>query len=241
MIYLLTFLLGIAISYIASIPVGAVNMAVVQATLNDRKRSALFIGFGAIIVEALYCAVPLFGVKALAKGTAVFDWMVIGSVPVLIFLGILSIVRRRKEANKTQKEIKGQGNPLKEMLYGITLCGTNPMIMIFWTQITFFLDHKGLLANTPEELVFWAAVPIGTFILYLTFIFISNRTKRFFSVESKVKVNVAVGIIFICLGVYLGVSYYIGHKGNLKPGNVQVDNQPTPKPETNLLPFQLEH
>ena len=237
MIYLLTFLLGIAISYIGSIPVGAVNMAVVQATLNKGKKSGMFIGLGAILVEMTYCAIPLFGVKALAKGTAAFDWMIIGSIPVLITLGLISIIRRKKSAKVNRKQLAEGSKPLKEMIYGATLCGTNPMIILFWTQVVFVLGFKGFLNNTVEELTFMLSVPTGTFLLYLTFIFISNRTKRFISLRSKIRVNLAVGIIFIGLGVYLGVSYFMGHKGNLKPGKVQVDQRKDGNSPPITLPF----
>ncbi|HEX2899897.1 MAG TPA: hypothetical protein VHS96_09280, partial [Bacteroidia bacterium] len=58
--YLFIFLYSIAFSFIISIPIGGVNMAVFQATLNHNRRAGYMIGFGAILAEALYCAIPMF-------------------------------------------------------------------------------------------------------------------------------------------------------------------------------------
>ena len=67
--FLLIFLTSIVFSFAISIPIGGVNMAVFQATLNNNARAGYLIGFGAILAEIIYCAIPMFSL-----GETLKDW-----------------------------------------------------------------------------------------------------------------------------------------------------------------------
>lgn len=208
MFYVFTFFLAIVVSFIASIPIGAVNMAIVKATLDHGAKAGYMIGLGAIIAEAAYCAIPLFGLTYFLEDKGVYEIMYLIFIPVMLFLGVYTIITRKnvlKEAEATPKGYKTSNN----ILYGLLLCGSNPMTMIFWTQITVFLKEQGILHQDPANLsTFLAGVPVGTFALYSIFVVVTNKTKSRMSPMFRVKINFIIGIIFIVLAAYLFLSYW---------------------------------
>ncbi|MCB9232872.1 MAG: LysE family transporter [Bacteroidia bacterium] len=208
--YVITVLLGAVIAFIASIPVGAVNMAVVAATLNKGRKSAFMIGIGGIIVEAIYCAVPLFSLSFNPNENSLLVKIIyMASIPLLLGLGIYTIITRKRAAIKAvrQTHTSKAGN---EILYGILLCATNPMVLLFWAGITTTLTAWGWLGESTSILfAFLAGVPVGTFMLYYLFIVIAHRKKRNIGLATRAKINAVVGVIFLLLAAYLAINYVV--------------------------------
>lgn len=198
------YLLAVGISFIAAIPVGAVNMAVVQATLNEGKKPAYLIGLGAILVEAVYCAIPLFSLSFLAeKNNTYLDLIFLISIPVLIIFGLLTIINRKASVIRSARSQK-RTNAGGKVLYGFTLCVTNPMILIFWGQITGAMTSLGVLTREMPRLIsFLVGVPCGTFLLYALLVFLVSKRRKNLSLRVRAKINLVVGWIFIFLAGYL--------------------------------------
>ena len=179
-------------------------MAVVQTALNEGKKPAYLIGLGAILVEAVYCAIPLFSLSFLAdKDNIYLDFIFVISIPILIIFGIFTIINRTKSVIKSvrsQKRTKASG----KILYGFTLCVTNPMILIFWGQITGALTSLELLnSELPRLISFLLGVSSGTFLLYFLLVFLVSKRKRNLSLKVRSQINLVVGWIFIFLAGYL--------------------------------------
>ena len=185
-------------------------MAVVQATLNRGRKAAYLIGLGSLLVETLYCALPLFGLTFfLTPSSPIFHGIFLASVPLLLFLGIYTLATAKKSAIKAVREGPESGRR-NYILYGITLCGTNPMVLFFWAQITVALTKMELLTEKLSSLIpFLIGVPVGTFLLYYMFIFVAHKQKKKIGLRSRIRMNRAVGIIFIGLAIYLLVNYWL--------------------------------
>lgn len=166
------------------------------------------LGFGAIVSEAIYCAIPLFGLNLLLEDSGVYEVMYLVFIPVMVFLGVYSIVNRNKTVSvEAQKPRKTSNN----FLYGLFLCASNPMTLVFWTQTTVYLKQNDWISDDISVLVaFLLGVPTGTFLLYFTFVEIAWRTGKNMGETAKANVNVIIGLIFILLAGYLLYSYLSG-------------------------------
>ncbi len=219
----LTFFLGLVTSFIVSIPVGPVNMAVFQATLNRSRTYGFAIGLGAILAEAIYCSIPLFGVSSMNEDHVFFDILYLIFVPILFFLGILALKNRKKgteidttlssHRKRYKKPRKVRDTKLGHTVYGFILCASNPMTFFFWIQATIFLNKNGWVDGQTTTLVaFFLGVPVGTWILYAAFAQLAHITRRRISPILKEKLNIFIGIVFLVLSVYLMFTF-LDHKG----------------------------
>ena len=224
----LTFLVGLATSFVVSIPVGPVNMAVFQATLNKSRTYGFAIGFGAIAAEAIYCSIPLFGVSSLDQDHVFFDVLYLLFVPVLFFLGVYSLKNRKKGIN-VDEEIPDKMKPVKKPtkardtlfghgVYGFLLCASNPMTFFFWVQATIFLNkNQWVDGSTTSLIAFFLGVPVGTWVLYACFAQLAHITRRRISPALREKLNIFIGIVFLVLSVYLLLTF-LDHKGFVSLG-----------------------
>lgn len=194
-------------------------MAVFQATLNKGRLAGYSIGFGAILAEAIYCGIPLFGVSSIRQDHPLLDILYVCFIPIMFFLGIYSIIHRRKGIElesqipenikpvKKPKDLPSKGY-FSKFMYGFLLCASNPMTFVFWIQATIALQQQQLINNSPLILTaFFMGVPLGTFLLYYVFAQIAHVTRKRINPEIKVKINVVIGVIFIVLAVYLLISF----------------------------------
>lgn len=194
-------------------------MAVFQATLNQSRLTGYMIGFGAILAEAIYCGIPLFGVSSMREDHPLLDILFICFIPIMFFLGIYSIIHRKKGIemdtqipNQVKPIIKTQNKSKKGLfgnfIYGFLLCASNPMTFIFWIQATIALQQQQLINKEPLILTaFFIGVPIGTFLLYTVFAQIAHITRKRINPTIKIRINLAIGIIFIVLAAYLLISF----------------------------------
>jgi threonine/homoserine/homoserine lactone efflux protein len=208
------------VSFIVSIPIGAVNMAVFQATLNHNRWAGYAIGFGAILAEMIYCGLPLFGLGMMNENAGFFDLMYLLFIPILVFLGVFSIINRKKgvkvkeagSTGKNQPAPPGRKSYFAYIVYGFLLCFSNPMTLVFWSQATITMQKMELVTQEiPVLVAFFIGVPIGTWSLYAAFVFMAIKTRKKINPLWKERLNIMIGVIFIVLAFYLLFTYLHNH------------------------------
>jgi len=195
-------------------------MAVFKATLDRSRKYGFAIGFGAILAEAIYCSVPLFGVSSMNEDHIFFDILYLIFVPVLFFLGVLTLKNRKKgievkpiDQENSNKPKKARDSLFGNVVYGFVLCASNPMTFIFWVQATVFINKNGWVSNSNGSLLaFFLGVPIGTQLLYMSFAQLAHITRKHISPRLKEKLNIFIGVVFLILSVYLLLTF-LDHKG----------------------------
>lgn len=203
-------------------------MAVFQATLNRSRTYGFAIGLGAILAEAIYCSIPLFGVSSMNEDHVFFDVLYLIFVPILFFLGIFALKNRKKDIEvdttipshrkRHQKPQKARDTKLGHVVYGFILCASNPMTFFFWIQATIFLNKNDWVDGETSTLVaFFLGVPVGTWVLYAAFAQLAHITRRRISPALKEKLNIFIGIVFLVLSVYLMFTF-LDHKGLVNVG-----------------------
>lgn len=211
--YLLIFLISIVFSFVISIPIGGVNMAVFQATLNSNPRAGYLIGLGAISAEIVYCAIPMFSLGDDLKAWGVMDILSLLFIPVLLIMGIVTIVKAKKEeASDPQTGVNAHHrSPWGNIVYGFFLCASNPMTFVFWVGIVAKLLAAGWIHDVwSEKLAWFMGVPVGTWLLYFIFVQMAKITRKRISHVWKARLNIIIGVIFIIMSVYMTISYMLG-------------------------------
>src|SRR5688572_29505094 len=80
------FLTGLFWGFLVSIPVGPINLTIINEGARRGFRWALMIGFGSVLMESIYCAIPLAGFAAFLGLPVVKSVMELLSFLFLLFL-----------------------------------------------------------------------------------------------------------------------------------------------------------
>jgi len=197
-------LLGIVISFIASVPLGPVNLAVAQAALNHDRQTAMRIALGCAAVEFIYCLVAVSGVQLITiVGDKDIKWYIgVFSIPVLLGMGIYNVLKKVKlqedEAVAQTQRRRTHG----AFWLGVSLNLVNPILIPFWiTASTTLRSNDWLGEGWGEMISFTLGVCIGTFLLLLLVARLAERGKNFLRPQTLQRVNQGIGVLFILLGL----------------------------------------
>lgn len=195
-------LVGVILSFIVAIPVGPVNLAVVQNSIKYGMLSGVKIAFGSATVEFFYCFVALWGIKTFLTNPNVIFFLQIISVPVLIIMGIFNLLRKKETE---EKDLQSNKSPRGDFFLGASLTIVNPILLPFWMGVAAYLktlhifgDNFHFLYNPSTNWAFITGVALGSF-LFLTLVsFISSKRKSI-NISTKIVIYKILGIVFLVL------------------------------------------
>ena len=140
------FLITGFISFLGSIQLGAVNLAVIKTTLDKGLKSAIFIAIGGVLPEFIYSWIALNAAEMsfLKQKIDLLQWLV---VPIFIGIGIFNILRKI-QTNVSPKPNKRNAN---EIMYGFLLALFNFQLLPFWLSIILFFNSIHLIAKIQNS------------------------------------------------------------------------------------------
>lgn len=197
-------LVGIVLAFIVAIPVGPVNLAVVQNSIKYGMISGIKIALGSAAVEFLYCFIALWGVKTFLADPQILFYLQVISIPVLILMGVFNLLRKKETEEKdheNNKESKG------DFILGASLTIVNPILLPFWMGVGAYLKSLHILGDDfhflHDRATNWAfiiGVASGSFLLLTLVSFISSKRKSI-PIDTKMIIYKILGIVFIVLAV----------------------------------------
>ena len=192
-------------------------MAVFQATLNRNRKAGYAIGLGAILAEAIYCSIPLFGVGQIDPHHWIFDVLFPIVILVLAYLGFRSLMAPIPESTAHLKD-SNKSSQLQKIGYwgligyGFALCLSNPMTFVMWIKGALMVRKTGIVTDAWWSLwAFFLGVPVGTWVLYACFALLAYFTKRRISAKLHQRINAFIGIAFVLLAVLLLLHWLASH------------------------------
>ncbi len=134
---LIYFLLGVLIGAATGIPIGPVNVAVIDAAYRHNVRRAVAVGFGGAVADLVYALIGIVGVgPMLVKNPSVPPILYAISGVVLIVYGILTV---RAQAVDPAPAGASEENSARDLwggfLLGVGLIFLNPATLVTWVVI----------------------------------------------------------------------------------------------------------
>ena len=149
--------LGVLLGVLTGMPLGVVNIAIVDAAIARRRSFALGIAFGGALADATHAALAFLGIGRVV--TAHPEWTrALAAVAAVIIIGYAVVAWRRGSAPPTDRSDRadtiGRGAAT-----GLALTLPNPGALAAWAAVAASLWPA---ATVTEALVFAAAVGIGS-------------------------------------------------------------------------------
>lgn len=205
---IVAFFVGLGVALASSVPVGPINFAIFQTTFTKGRKAALMIGIGGMIADTIYCFLGLWlsGLIAENQNPAIFKWLNVLTIPVVIFLGLMMIRNRNKEPDHRSEREGSRGGIIMGIMLGIS----NPVLFAYWLWVATIVLANGWIQPTfPYYLSFALGVAAGISAFFLIFIQIVAMTTKKMSTKFRSTFSMLIGIGFIAFGVYLTVRFLI--------------------------------
>jgi threonine/homoserine/homoserine lactone efflux protein len=163
------FFWGMIVSFLGSLPLGTLNVAAMQISVQENVRNAILFALGSLSVEMIYVRVSLVGINWVRKQKKLFRWMEWITVAIVLALAIGSFVAAMKPHPAKNVILN---NSINRYFLGVMLSAINPVQIPFWFGWSTVLFTKNILQPKDSFYNFYiVGIGLGTLMGNCVFIF----------------------------------------------------------------------
>jgi len=222
---LLAALTGFLSGLVLSIPVGPINLTILNEGARRGFKWAVMIGLGATTMEVLYCFIAFTGFASFFTRGYIKAAMELISFVFLLFLGIKFLLTKsgpshvqlgaaveRIEA-KFEKRFEGHS----PFITGLLRVMGNVGVLVFWIILAAnFISREWVTPDWPGKLACVSGVAIGTGLWFLVLSWLSSLGQGKFSERTLIKMEHFSGVLLLALAlIHGGTIIWQMHKANL--------------------------
>jgi len=202
-------LAGVLCGLVVSVPVGPVNLTVINQALRRGFSAGFLMGLGAICADAVYASLVLWGHSSILMTPRIFGiprrnivlGVRIGAVIAIAALGIRYLLFRaeRLDASEAAAErLDERWHHPRSFFLGFALTITNFMLLVVWaTLITVIFAHEWVTPKLASRLLCIAGVLVGGSIWFSLVAFFVSRAQRRVKTQTLTILVRGCGVLFL--------------------------------------------
>src|SRR5258708_8945927 len=212
-------LTGLISGLLLSIPVGPINVTIINEGARRGGRWALMIGLGAVAMEVIYCAIAFTGFASFFSRGYVKAAMELVSFIFMLYLGIKFLVAKSAigaphfmpNASHLEERIEGRiggkFHPHSAFMTGFVRVMANPGVLIFWIVLAAnFISREWVDTDYPgTRLACIAGVAGGTSLWFVGLSWAVSLGQKKFSERTLLLMELASGLGLLVLAATHGV------------------------------------
>jgi threonine/homoserine/homoserine lactone efflux protein len=163
------FFWGMVVSFLGSLPLGTLNVAAMQISVQEGIKNAFYFSLGSLLIEMIYVRISMVGINWIRKQKKLFRWMEWITLGIVIALAIGSFIAAMQPNHPKNVMLN---NNLNRFLLGAMLSAISPMQIPFWFGWSTILFTKKILQpkNSYYNL-YIIGIGLGTLLGNCVFIF----------------------------------------------------------------------
>jgi threonine/homoserine/homoserine lactone efflux protein len=190
--------------FLEAIPVGATQLEIARRCLNGFFSSALMIIVGAVLSDAMYGAVALWGVAPFLQDPSIvpYFWLVGGAATAIV--GVWAIREGHPHRIPNERSSLLMKSHKVAFITGFSLAITNPFMIAYWLIGAHLLNNFGIIKSTKSSdvilFIIAGSLGIGSYSVVLaTGVY---KAKRFFSERSIRRITFIFGLVLLAMASY---------------------------------------
>jgi threonine/homoserine/homoserine lactone efflux protein len=163
-------LTGFLSGLLLSIPVGPINLTILNEGARRGFKWAALIGSGATVMEVIYCFIAFTGFASFFAGDYIKQGLELFSFVFMLFLGIKFVMAKSVQApvqlgaaaDKLQLRLGEKLHPHSAFMTGLVRVMGNVGVLVFWVILAAnFLSRGWVTPDWPGKLACVAGVAVG--------------------------------------------------------------------------------
>ena len=157
-------LTGLVFGFLLSVPVGPVNLTIINEGARRGFRWAFQIGLGAVVMEVIYCALAFTGFASFFTQGYVKAAMELFSFVFMLFLGVKFLMASSIPAShRIEVQIEEKLHPRSAFMTGFVRVMGNPGVFVFWIVLAaLFISREWVGRNVMSKVICISGVAGGT-------------------------------------------------------------------------------
>lgn len=218
-------LTGFIAGLVLSIPVGPINLTILNEGTRRGFKWAVLIGLGATTMEVIYCFVAFTGFASFFTRGYVKAAMELFSFVFLLFLGVKFLLTKSGPSHvkfgpvvekiEARLQIRWEGH--SAFMTGLLRVAGNVGVLIFWIILAAnFISREWVTPDWPGKLACVGGVALGTGLWFLILSWLSALGQGKFSEKTLIKMEHFSGALLLVLAsIHGGSIIWQMHKASL--------------------------
>jgi threonine/homoserine/homoserine lactone efflux protein len=204
---ILACLTGFLSGFLLSIPVGPVNVTIINEGARSGLLWGVLIGAGASIMEVIYCALAFTGFASFFDSKGMKASLEVISFVFMLYLGIRFLMTSHIQAmSKVEKRLESKLHPHSAFGTGFVRVMANPGVFLFWIVLAaHFHAREWVPATRPGVISCVAGVGLGTSLWFIGLSYAVSRGHRKFTEGTLLKMEHGSGIAMLLLALGEGI------------------------------------
>ncbi|MBI5692231.1 MAG: LysE family transporter [Verrucomicrobia bacterium] len=200
-------LAGAVAGFLSAVPVGPINLTILNEGARRGFGWGLLIGLGATLMEAIYCVAAFAGFAQLFTAPLIKGVMEFVSFVFMIYLGQKFLRARAVPARSHSEEvIEHRLHPHTAFWTGFVRCLGNPGVFFFWITVgATLMAHDWMAPTWPSKLSCAAGATAGIFLWFLLLSWGVSLGRGRLSEHKLVQMERVSGVLLLVFGLALGV------------------------------------
>ncbi len=214
-------LAGLISGFLVCIPVGPINVAIINEGARRGLLWSVMIGLGAMVMDTIYCGVAFTGFSTFFTGEYIRAGMELLSLLLMLFLGLKYLLARDiPEHTLTVDAVEHKFHPHTAFWIGFVRVLGNPAVLLFWfTLSATFLAHEWITESIPSKVFCATGNFLGGMTWFFLLSFLVSRGHRKFSTRTLLNMSRGSGLSLLIAAVFIAmrlVHLLVAHHHNVR-------------------------
>ncbi len=203
---LVPWLAGFMAGYLACIPVGPVNVSVINEGARRGFRYTFFIGLGAVLMEVIYSGIAFAGFAQLFTSPMIRAVMELVSFVVVTAIGIRYLRTREMPATSHTVEVVEQRlHPHTAFMTGFVRVLGNPATLLFWIAFAAAcVAHEWVEQTWPAKIAVVSGIGMGALTWFTKLGYAVSLGHGRFSPKVLLRTAHISGALLLAAGLFMG-------------------------------------
>ena len=211
---LISGLTGFISGLLLSIPVGPVNLTIMNEGARRGFVWALLISLGASVMEVIYCAIAFTGFAQLFDNHVLKASMEVFSFAFMLFLGVKFLMAKTVVApthlsaktDRIEERIEERLHPHSAFMTGFVRVMGNPGVLLFWIILAAsFISHEWVVPSLRGKCACVTGVALGTGLWFFGLSYFISRKHGQLSEQTLLRMEHGSGVALLVFGLGQGV------------------------------------
>jgi len=202
---------GFISGLVVSIPVGPVNLTIMNEGARRGFKWADLIGLGATVMEVLYCALAFTSFASFFSKGYVEAVMQVFSFAFMLFLGLKFLMAKAVPVmdqleQRIEERIERKLHPHSAFMTGFVRTMSNPGVLLWWIVLgANFISRGWVEPNGRGKLACLSGVAVGVGLWFFGLSWAVSLGHRKFSEQTMLRMERGSGVGLLILGMAHGV------------------------------------
>lgn len=203
---LIALITGISAGFLVSIPVGPINLTIINEGARRGFKWGLMIGLGSVTMEAVYCTIALTGLSAFLSLPLVKSVMELLSFLFLLFLSWKYFSAKTiPDHSHSADVIEQKLHPRSAFMVGFVRVLGNPSVLLLWVTLTAtFLAHNWVDQTLDDKVAFVTGVASGATLWFALLAWGVSRGHGRISSRVLLRMEHISGAILLAAALWIG-------------------------------------